>query len=308
MRRPMLALGAVISLALASPTFAASSANQQSLAQPLQPSTQALLMTATRPVLFADLIPFDLERHRRLTLPAQRTHFRFAASANLLPLNFAEVALAGAHYPIVFVAEGETVALVALAGLQPGRNHFVDAAGEWRADTYIPAYVRGYPFIALRPSPDAEPVLALDPQATDFTRIDGVRLLTDDGQPGEQLKGIIAFQHEYRLLADRTQLMTAALRQAGVLEPGQLQVKGEGGDTRQIDGFLLVNEARLKALPAAALHTLMEADALGLAYAQIFSMRSLGNVFKALAAVPSAPTLEKPTAKPRARRAKKVAE
>ena len=49
--------------------------------------------------------------------------------------------------------------------------------------------------------------------------------------------------------------------------------------TQQIGGFMVVSEAKLKALPTDALKKLMDADALGLAYAQMFSMGSLGNLF-----------------------------
>jgi hypothetical protein len=245
-------------------------------ATPKAPET----MPTQRPLLFNDLVAFDTDKHRTLRLPQERKSFAFAAKANLLPLTFAEVGPALRHYPVVFVAEGDTVALVALTDLQPGSNRFVDAKGEWRAGAYIPAYVRGYPFISVRASAHAEPVLALDPQAADFSAPTGQLLLGTDGKPTEQLKGIMAFQAEYRQLAERTHTMVRALQDAGVLEEGgvQLQPNG-GGEAQKIGGFLVVSEAKLRGLGAEALHKLMAADALGLAYAQMFSMGSLGNVF-----------------------------
>ncbi|MEI7429059.1 MAG: SapC family protein, partial [Betaproteobacteria bacterium] len=70
---------------------------------------------------------------------------------------------------------------------------------------------------------------------------------------------------------------------------------------QKIGGFLIVSEAKLKALAADALKKLMAADALGLAYAQLFSMGNLGNLF----AAPQAPA---PAAKPRAKRSSKKTE
>jgi hypothetical protein len=237
-------------------------------------------MNTPRPLFFQDLVALDKDAHRKLSLPAQRKSFAFAAGANLLPLTFAEVSQALHHYPVVFVAEGDATVLVALTGLQAGSNSFIDAKGEWRANTYIPAYVRGYPFIAIRPTESADPILALDPGAADFKAPGGQPLLNADGQPSEQLKGIMAFQGEYRQLAERTQAMTRALKEADVLEEGSLQLQPNGsGEPQKIGGFLVVSEAKLKALPADALKKLMEADALGLAYAQMFSMGSLGNLF-----------------------------
>jgi hypothetical protein len=255
------------------------------------------LMNTPRPLFFNDITALDKVAHRSLSLPAQRKNFAFAAQANLLPLTFAEVGQALHSYPIVFVAEGTTVALVALTDLKPGSNRFVQANGEWRAGAYIPAYVRGYPFISVRATEQTEPVLALDPQAADFKAPGGQPLLLADGAPSEQLKGIMAFQGEYRMLSERTHAMVQALKDAGVLEDGSLQLQANaGGEPQQIGGFMVVSEAKLKALPTEVLKKLMDADALGLAYAQMFSMGSLGNLFAqpAQAAEPASPAKAEP--------------
>ena len=177
--------------------FAALLALLLSIAVPLTPTFAQDLMNTPRPLFFNDLVALDTEQHRRLTLPAERKHFGFAKGTNLLPLTVAEVGLALKHYPLVLVAEGEssTLALVALTGLPGQGNRFIDAQGEWTPGVYIPAYVRGYPFIALRPSEKADPVLAFDPSAADFTSRNGKALLDADGQPTEQLKGIAALRY-----------------------------------------------------------------------------------------------------------------
>ncbi len=264
------------------------------------------LMNTPRPLFFNDLVALDTARHGTLRLPAERKNFAFAAQASLLPLTVAEVGQALRHYPIVFIAEGDNVALVAMSGLAVGTstgNRFVDGKGEWRAGAYIPAYVRGYPFIAIRPSETAEPILAFDPKAADFKAGGAQPLLSADGQPGEQLKGIMAFQAEYRHLAERTTLITKALKEAGVLEEGSLQLQAADtkAEPQKIGGFLVVSEQKLKALSADALKKLMEADAFGLAYAQLFSMGNLGNLFVA-------PQPAEPPAKPRAKASSKKTE
>lgn len=246
-----------------------------------QPNTisSVQLMNTPRPLFFSNLVAFDTERHRGLTLPTQRKNFAFAASAHLLPLTVAEVGAAVRHYPVVFVQEGEITALVALTGLPNAGNRFVDTRGEWRAGAYIPAYVRGYPFIAVRPAPGAEPIIAVDPNAADFKHKNGQALIGSDGQPGEQLKGILAFHGEYQALSERTHALTAALKTEGVLEEGQINVQVPGNtQPAPIGGFLVVSEAKLRALPAEALKRLMDADAIGLAYAHLLSMNNLANL------------------------------
>ena len=275
-------------------------------AVPPAPTFAQTFMNTPRPLFFNDLVALDTEQHRRLALPAERKHFGFARGTHLLPLTFAEVGLALKHYPLVFVAEGETFALVALTGLPGQGNRFIDAQDEWMPGVYIPAYVRGYPFIALRPSDKADPVLAFDPTAADFKTRGGQTLLGADGQPTEQLKGIAAFQAEYRQLAERTAVMTQALKAADVLEEGSLNLQpNNGGEAQKIGGFLVVSEQKLKALSADALKKLMEADALGLAYAQLFSMGNLGNVLAAPSTLP-AEKAAKPNVK--AKRTRKAAE
>jgi hypothetical protein len=49
---------------------------------------------------------------------------------------------------IVF-ASAAVPAPVALVGLNELGNLFVDAAGTWRADSYVPAYVRAFPFVII---------------------------------------------------------------------------------------------------------------------------------------------------------------
>lgn len=277
-RSPLLPLRSLVSaglISLASLSFAAATEPL-----PLKPNSrqQVQLMTTPRPLFFSDLVALDTQQHQALTLPSQRRNFSFAAKAHLLPLTVAELGAAIHHYPVVFVQEGDAVALVALTGLPNAGNRFVDGKGEWRANTYIPAYVRGYPFIAVRPAPGAEPVIAFDPNATDFKAKDGQALILADRQPSEQLKGILAFHGEYQMLAERTQVMTRVLKAEGVLEEGQMNVQAPNGSSTQIGGFLVVNEGKLRALGADALKRLMEADALGLAYAHLFSMGNLGQL------------------------------
>lgn len=262
------------------------------------------LMNTPRPLFFSDLVAFDTEQHRGLTLPTQRKNFAFAAAAHLLPLTVAEVGAAVHQYPLVFVQEGEVIALVALTGLPNAGNRFIDAQGEWRAGAYIPAYVRGYPFIAVRPAAGAEPIIAIDPNAADFKDKSGQPLIGNDGQPSEQLKGVHAFHGEYQALAENTQRITAALKAEGVLEEGSLNLQGPDNQNSRIGGFLVVSEAKLRALSAVALKRLMDADAIGLAYAHLLSMGNLAHIV-AEAPVKTNETVSRPA---RQRTGKKSAE
>lgn len=257
---------------------------------------------ARLPLYFKALRAFDTLEHRQLRFPASRRAFPHAHS-HLVPVTIGEVGHVLRHYPILFLEDVDGVAVVALTGLQPGQNHFIDASGVWRSGCYIPSFVRGYPFATLRVSPEAEPILAFDPTAPEFAASDGEALVDAEGRPTELLTHIIAFQKEFRLLAERTVACAGALRQAGVLEPGQMQVRrptaeGELSPAQQIEGFLVASEARLRELPAETLKELMQSGALGLAYAHLLSLGSLSHVIEASPPAPElAPARKKRTLK-----------
>lgn len=263
-------------------------------------------MTDRRPLFFSNLVALDTNAHRGLRLAAKRKSFAYAGQANLVPLTVADVAPALRDYPVVFVTDGDVPTLVAVLSLKPGSNRFVDADGHWRPGAYVPAYVRSYPFIAVRTEGKSDPVLALDPGADAFKAEDGLPLFDADGKPTDSLRAIMAYQAEYQHLAERTRSMAKALEAAGVLEESVLQIQPPGGgEMQKVAGFRVVSEQKLRALPAEALGKLHEADALGLAYAQMFSMGSLGNLFaESAAAAAPAPA----PASPRGRKAKKKAE
>jgi hypothetical protein len=84
-------------------------------------------------------------------------------------------------------------------------------------------------------------------------------------------------QNEFNLAFEQTSAMAAALMSAGVLEPATLTVGSAGKDKaeRNIAGFLVVNEAKLRALDNAAIGKLHQSNAIGLAYAQLLSMVNL---------------------------------
>src|ERR1700733_11706816 len=79
--------------------------------------------------------------------------YYFAAGTNSIPLVAEEFFAAQAHYPIVF-AGAENPTPVAIVGLRNDENLFVDADGTWRADAYLPLYVRRHPFIFIKGNND----------------------------------------------------------------------------------------------------------------------------------------------------------
>ncbi|MBV9523080.1 MAG: SapC family protein [Alphaproteobacteria bacterium] len=100
---------------------------------------------AMMPLFYKNPRPLDPARHSAMSLKTEM-NFGFARTTNSVPLNVVEFFTAARHFPIVFMTEPFPSALAVL-GVRQDENLFVDERGQWQNDSYIPAYVRRYPFI-----------------------------------------------------------------------------------------------------------------------------------------------------------------
>jgi hypothetical protein len=94
------------------------------------------------------------------------------------------------------------------------------------------------------------------------------------------LNGVLAFQREMATALQATAAAAKALHEADVLEASGLRFDPPDGqgEPKTVSGFMVVNEEKLRALNGAALEKLNQANALGLAYGQLFSMKNLQNL------------------------------
>lgn len=199
------------------------------------------------------------------------------AETSTVPLTVPELPHALRHYPLVFLDSPEGPLLAAVLGLADGRNLFVEENGLWRQGVYLPAYIRRYPFHALTVEGQSDPVLGLDRDAAgwqlDENNPDETHaLLEPDGQPTPWFSACLNLNREFLAAGLVTRAMSAALLDAGVLVAETITIEPAEMPPRRVDGFLRVSEEKLRALGPEALVKLHQADALGLAYAQLLSM------------------------------------
>src|SRR5690606_23806240 len=112
----------------------------------VSPGMRERIMTG--PAFFKNVVPLNRDRHRRLKLRMDG-RATFAAGTHFVPLAAVELYEAARDYPIVFTGS-EDASPVAILGLRAGENLFIDANGRWANGTYVPAFVRRYPFILSR--------------------------------------------------------------------------------------------------------------------------------------------------------------
>lgn len=222
---------------------------------------------------YTRLVPLDRERHRGLAAPATGAA-AFAAKLNSIALLASELIPAARHYPVVFVRDGESgrTAVVAVTGLDE-RNAFVDGAGEWRAEHYVPAYVRRWPFASVPVKRDGadepERLVCVDEAALALSEdpyFDAEGAATPRWERHEKL--IKAFDTGLA----QTVALCARVDELELLETFEAHAHLPGRDPVRLQGLLRVSEARLNELPAKDIRRMMREGQLSRLYAHLMSL------------------------------------
>ena len=241
-------------------------------AQAATPAPAQTPAPAAAPTAFFYQQPVVLERAQHAKLHLKTGDARFAAHTPVAPVVLSEFAAAALEYPIVFskTADGHWLAL-AITSLQPNSNAFVDAQGRWLA-RYVPISVRRYPFILSKNAQGAYS-LAVDLVATE-PQGPGPAIFDAQGQPSALVKEVLPQLLAFQQQADATDALAQALDQAGVLKPNSLQVRVDQRST-QLDGFWVVDEAKLRALSDEQALAWFKSGALSAIDAHLISLRNL---------------------------------
>src|SRR3546814_11936133 len=97
-------------------------------------------------------------------------------------------------------------------GLNEGINTFIDDEGKLRGPTYVPAYVRRYPFMLAKLRPDREELsLCFDPKSDVVGAQDEGDRLFEDGKPPQVTQNVLGCFEPFEQTAQRTALFIEAL-------------------------------------------------------------------------------------------------
>ena len=197
-----------------------------------------------------------------------------------MPLLADEIAAAHFHYPIVFGSGPDSVPL-ALMGLNEGVNTFVDDNGMFPDNTYVPAYVRRYPFMLARLRPDSEDLsLCADPSSGMVGAFDDGEPLFDNGGASERTKAILDFCQSFEQASLATAAFMRDLTDQKLLIEGEFSIQPNGGAQPYIyRGFQMVSEEAFKNLRGDIARKWIQSGALGLIYAHLFSLNKMSDIF-----------------------------
>ena len=232
------------------------------------------------PILYSQLEPLNSQAHGNLkvrgieSLPA-------LAQVHAIPLTVDEFASAQRHYPIIFSVGDEPVPL-ALMALNEGLNTFVDKDGKPLDSTvYMPAYLRRYPFLLARLSPDSDDLsLCFDPTANAIGEFEDGQALFDGDQPSDATKAILEFCEQFEQAGQRTQFFMAELKKSGLLMDGEVAIQPEGSEQPFVyRGFQMVDEEKFREARGDELRKMNQNGMLPLLYAHLFSLGQVRDLF-----------------------------
>ena len=235
--------------------------------------------------LYEKPVVLDRNKHRNYRLKASANGMKFAAKTLALPIAPVEFGLAAAEFPIVFAINDDgTGTPISLFGVREKENLMIDENGNWLG-SYIPGFLRRYPFILNIDPQNERPFVVLDEGYDGLGEFeDGERLFNEDGSETELLKSTVNFLSEFSGQSEHAGQFVANLKKHDLLVPQQVVFNRNKDENYTLDGFHIVDEKRLLALPDAALVDLTRSGDLGRIYAHLLSLNNITRIAQRMTA------------------------
>jgi hypothetical protein len=232
---------------------------------------------ARLPLFYQSLMPLSHQEHDKHALKERILH-PFAHGANAVPLTVDEFALAQRHYPIVFAPGDDGGAPLALLGLQEGENLFCSATGQWRKDVYVPAYIRRYPFMLARLTPDAQELSLCFDDKSGLVDAAEAGNLFNGTDPSENTKAVLNFCEQFEMAVQRTRAFLAEMMELNLLMDAEATIQ-EGEKPLMFRGFRMIDEKKVQELRGDQARKMVKSGAMGLIYAHFFSLGTLRDLY-----------------------------
>lgn len=230
------------------------------------------------PMLYQDLVPLSSQEHATWKMRPMAS-LEFIANVHAIPLTVDEFPIAQRFFPIVFATGPDPVPL-ALMALNEGVNTFVED-NKYRENTYLPAFIRRYPFLLARLQANSEEMsLCFDPTAGMLGDFEDGLPLFENGEPTQVVKDMLGFSEQFEIAAQRTTAFMKDLAETGLLEDGELNIQHQSSEAPFLyRGFGMVNEEKLRDLRGDQLRKMSQNGMLTLLYAHLFSLSLVSEVF-----------------------------
>jgi hypothetical protein len=227
-------------------------------------------------MFYQNVVPVEAQRHATLKLRPV-TDFRFAKDTHAVPVIGPEFGDLMRDYPIVFAMgdDGRFTPTV-MVGLRQNENLFVDADGRWDA-SYIPFFVRRFPFVTVETGEDDAVVCIEETAAKALEAPDGMPLFVA-GKPSEEMTRLAQALFAARDDAKRVEEWTKLLADAGLFKQVSASADLPNGEQVSMDGMWVVDEEKLRTLGPEQAKTWLDNGLLSLVFAHLFSLRNLEQI------------------------------
>ena len=196
-------------------------------------------------------------------------NYKFAEEYATATLALGEISQGMRSFPIGFVKNENYFTLVAILGLQPGENLFINKKGEW-IPGYRPAVLRSYPF-SLIPGANDQVLLAFDEDSLSYSNVAPTNLFYDEnGEIVDEVSRILSFLGEVHTSYSKTLQICEIINNYDLFEKWDISIT-RGNKVVQVDGIYKIDENKLYALDGDALKNLQNVSGLGMIYGHIFS-------------------------------------
>jgi hypothetical protein len=236
------------------------------------------------PDLHKKPVALDRVAHRNLKIRRDQPTLQAAAGLNAFFVTAAEFSDACKEYPIFFLRAGSDkdgkplCAPVTVFGLAKGENLFW-RDGRWNA-RYVPALLRTYPF-AMAPTGDNQPyVMCFDESSPVFSTEQGEPLFNDQGEATPFLDELRQFAERVEVEVERTKVAGRKLMEMNILQDRRFDATLPDGSKLTVDGFMGVDEERLKAMTDAEVLELHRSGLLPLLHLHLVSMSNMGQLLQ----------------------------
>ncbi|MBV8659217.1 MAG: SapC family protein [Burkholderiales bacterium] len=226
--------------------------------------------------MFQQVKPLHPEHHAGLKLK-QLPSFDFCAKVHAVPIVGPEFREAAHEFVIAFARSSEGVynAMAAL-GLRQEENLFVDANGAWDG-RYAPFFIRRYPFLTAEVG-DGDAIVCIDEAALPHLQGDDGIAMFQNGEPTEDTRKLAETLFRMRNDANRDQEWIKMLADADLFKPVSASADLPSGEKVSMDGMWVVDEEKLRELPAEKLGEWARSGILPLVYAHLLSLGNLSNL------------------------------
>lgn len=231
------------------------------------------------PLFYDQLQPLSSSAHANYRLRASN-RAKHVAKAHAIPITVDEFIACQRDYPIVF-SQGENPVPLVLMGLHEGVNVFLDDEGQLLRDSYMPAYVRRYPFILARLRSDSQELsLCFDPSAETVGEYEDGQRLFEDGKPTETTNNVLKFCEEFELAAQRTTAFMKELQETGLLIEGEVAIQITGSQQPFLyRGFQMISEEKFREVRGDDLRRWNQNGMLPLIVSHLFSLSLIRDIF-----------------------------